>query len=59
MVLTVTILLAAYILVALNDYSLFMYVQASSNCPCRCQNNSLETLKKSILNGFPSFVRAP
>lgn len=59
MVLTVTILLAACILVVLNDCSLFMFVQGSSNCLCRCQNNSLEILKKSMLNYFPGFVRVP
>lgn len=58
---TVTILLAEYILVALNDYSLLMYVQDSSNFPCSGQKKFLEAFKKlcSILflvfQEFPEF----
>lgn len=52
-------LLAAFVLVALNDYSLLMYVQGSSNFSCSCQKNSLEVLKKSMLSYFPSFLRVP
>lgn len=51
-----TISLAAYILVAFSDYTLLLYVQGSSNFPCSCQKNFLETLKKSMLN---SFLRVP